>query len=109
MAGERPRPNRPNTAVRNRKIHMDPFYRLYGDFQNAGQCYPCLMTTMPTVKFPSGETVPALGQGTWAMGDSSRRRKEEAAALRLGIDLGMNVSLLLAYFFERLVICIPSP
>ena len=49
------------------------------------------MTTMPTVKFPSGETVPALGQGTWAMGDTSRRRKEEAAALRLGIDLGMTL------------------
>jgi diketogulonate reductase-like aldo/keto reductase len=43
------------------------------------------------VKLPSGETVPALGQGTWNMGDSARRRKEEAAALRLGIDLGMTL------------------
>jgi diketogulonate reductase-like aldo/keto reductase len=49
------------------------------------------MTTMPTVKFPSGETVPALGQGTWNMGDSPRRRKEETTALRLGIDLGMTL------------------
>jgi diketogulonate reductase-like aldo/keto reductase len=49
------------------------------------------MTTMPQVKFPSGETVPALGQGTWTMGDSARRRKEEVAALRLGIDLGMTL------------------
>jgi diketogulonate reductase-like aldo/keto reductase len=49
------------------------------------------MTTMPTVKLPSGETVPALGQGTWTMGDSPRRRKEEVAALKLGIDLGMTL------------------
>jgi len=44
---------------------------------------------MPIVKFPSGETVPALGQGTWTMGDNAGRRKEEAAALRIGFDLGM--------------------
>jgi diketogulonate reductase-like aldo/keto reductase len=49
------------------------------------------MTAMPNVKFPSGETAPALGQGTWNMGDSPGRRKEEAAALRLGIDLGMTL------------------
>lgn len=49
------------------------------------------MTNAPTVKFPSGETVPALGQGTWTMGDSASRRKTEVAALRLGIDLGMTL------------------
>ncbi|HEX3487055.1 MAG TPA: aldo/keto reductase [Micropepsaceae bacterium] len=49
------------------------------------------MTAAPIVTLPSGETVPALGQGTWTMGDSSRRRKEEVAALRLGIDLGMTL------------------
>jgi diketogulonate reductase-like aldo/keto reductase len=49
------------------------------------------MTTMPRVTLPAGETVPALGQGTWTMGDSSRRRKEEVAALRLGFDLGMTL------------------
>jgi len=49
------------------------------------------MSTMPTVRLPTGETVAALGQGTWAMGDSSRRRKEEVAALQLGLDLGMTL------------------
>jgi diketogulonate reductase-like aldo/keto reductase len=49
------------------------------------------MSTTSTVRLPTGETVPALGQGTWTMGDSSRRRKEEAAALRLGLDLGMTL------------------
>src|SRR5215469_9197551 len=49
------------------------------------------MTSMPIVTLPSGETVPALGQGTWTMGESSRRRKEEVAALKLGFDLGMTL------------------
>jgi diketogulonate reductase-like aldo/keto reductase len=49
------------------------------------------MAAMPTVRFPSGVTVPALGQGTWKMGESRARRKEEVAALRLGLDLGMTV------------------
>ena len=44
-----------------------------------------------TVTFPSGVVVPALGQGTWGMGNSSRRRAAEVAALRLGIELGMTL------------------
>jgi diketogulonate reductase-like aldo/keto reductase len=35
--------------------------------------------------------VPALGQGTWAMGDDPARRREELAALRAGIELGMTL------------------
>jgi diketogulonate reductase-like aldo/keto reductase len=38
-----------------------------------------------------GERVPALGQGTWHMGENRRRAADEAAALRLGIDLGMTL------------------
>src|ERR1700686_347018 len=49
------------------------------------------MNPMPLVTLPSGETVPALGQGTWTMGDSTRQRKDEVAALRLGLDLGMTL------------------
>jgi diketogulonate reductase-like aldo/keto reductase len=91
MAGERPRPNRPRTAVKNRKIHMVWFYPLDGDFQNAAQCYLRPMSTMPLITLPTGQTVPALGQGTWTMGDAAKRRKEEIAALRLGLDLGMTL------------------
>ncbi len=50
-----------------------------------------MVTNLPTVKLPSGEKVPQLGQGTWHMGESGRTRKDEAAALRLGLDLGMTL------------------
>jgi diketogulonate reductase-like aldo/keto reductase len=46
---------------------------------------------MKTVLLPDGEKVPALGQGTWRMGENRRARKEEVAALRLGVELGMTL------------------
>jgi diketogulonate reductase-like aldo/keto reductase len=46
---------------------------------------------MKMVRLPSGERVSALGQGTWNMGDSRASRKEEIAALQLGIDLGLRL------------------
>lgn len=47
--------------------------------------------TAKTVTLPGGETVPALGQGTWFMGESGSKRAEEIRALQTGIDLGMRV------------------
>jgi diketogulonate reductase-like aldo/keto reductase len=35
--------------------------------------------------------IPRLGQGTWMMGERRRRRADEVAALRLGIELGMTL------------------
>jgi diketogulonate reductase-like aldo/keto reductase len=46
---------------------------------------------VPTIELPSGEAVPVLGQGTWMMGEDTRRRADEVAALRLGLDLGMTL------------------
>src|SRR3984893_2558483 len=43
------------------------------------------------VTLRGGERVPALGQGTWHMGENRRRAAEEAAALRVGIDLGITL------------------
>jgi diketogulonate reductase-like aldo/keto reductase len=43
------------------------------------------------VALPSGETVPALGQGTWQMAETVSRRKQEIEALRLGVELGMTL------------------
>jgi diketogulonate reductase-like aldo/keto reductase len=44
-----------------------------------------------TVSLPGGETVPALGQGTWYMGEKHGEARREVDALRLGIDLGMTL------------------
>jgi diketogulonate reductase-like aldo/keto reductase len=49
------------------------------------------MSDMRKLKLPNGDTVPVLGQGTWKMGESRSKRKEEVAALSLGIDLGMSL------------------
>lgn len=46
---------------------------------------------METVKLPGGEEVPALGQGTWKMGERGDRRAAEIAALRIGVELGMTL------------------
>lgn len=46
---------------------------------------------MKQVFFRDGTTVPALGQGTWRMGEGAQSAAQEAATLRLGIDLGMTV------------------
>lgn len=43
------------------------------------------------IRLPLGETVPALGQGTWKMGESPSHRAAEVRALQLGIDLGMTL------------------
>jgi diketogulonate reductase-like aldo/keto reductase len=45
---------------------------------------------MAEVRFPDGFSVPALGQGTWRMGERGDRRAE-ASALRLGLDLGLTL------------------
>src|ERR1700731_4229366 len=50
-----------------------------------------MTAVLPTVTLPGGERVPALGQGTWHMGEDRRRIADEAAAVRLGIELGMTL------------------
>src|SRR5262245_28436103 len=47
--------------------------------------------SIPTVKLSDGTRVPALGLGTWRMGERARDREREIAALRSGIDLGMTL------------------
>ena len=49
------------------------------------------MSAVRKLKLPDGEQVPALGQGTWKMGESRSKRKDEVAALKLGLDLGMTL------------------
>ncbi len=44
-----------------------------------------------TTALPTGERVPALGLGTWRMGEDARTRDAEVAAVRHAIDLGYRL------------------
>ena len=46
---------------------------------------------MNTVTLPDGTPLPALGLGTWRMGESAARRAEEVAAVQCAIALGYRV------------------
>ena len=46
---------------------------------------------MRLVALPGGTQVPALGQGTWRMGEDASRRQAETEALRTGVELGMTM------------------
>jgi diketogulonate reductase-like aldo/keto reductase len=46
---------------------------------------------MNTLNLPDGVVLPALGLGTWHMGESARSRADEVAALRLALEIGYRV------------------
>ena len=46
---------------------------------------------MKNVRLPCGQQVPALGLGTWKMGEVPSLRVAELAALKRGLDLGLTV------------------
>ncbi|MCM2971716.1 aldo/keto reductase [Larsenimonas suaedae] len=47
--------------------------------------------TRPTVYLHDGTALPALGQGTWHMGEGRSPRKDEIAVLQRGLELGLKV------------------
>jgi diketogulonate reductase-like aldo/keto reductase len=47
--------------------------------------------TIPSVRFADGTAAPALGLGTWHMGERRGNRAAEVAAIRKGLDLGMTL------------------
>lgn len=49
------------------------------------------LAEFPQVTLPDGTRVPALGQGTWYMGDDPARRDQEIETLRTGIACGMTL------------------
>lgn len=46
---------------------------------------------MKTIQLPSGQSIPALGLGTWGMGEAIAQRQQEIAALQEGLELGMTL------------------
>jgi len=46
---------------------------------------------LPSATFPDGHQVPALGLGTWHMGESPADAADEVRALQAGIDCGMTL------------------
>ncbi len=47
--------------------------------------------TQRMVRARGGAAMPALGLGTWRMGERGNHKKDEIAALRLGLDLGLGL------------------
>lgn len=43
------------------------------------------------IQFSGDVSLPAVGQGTWYMGEDASQRKTEVAALRAGIELGLTL------------------
>lgn len=49
------------------------------------------MSASRKTTLPAGEAIPVLGQGTAGIGEHSGSSRDEIAALKTGIDLGMTL------------------
>lgn len=49
------------------------------------------MVLKKSVTLPDGTKIPALGQGTWVMGEDSTLQQQEITALKLGIEHGLTL------------------
>ncbi|UYZ84710.1 aldo/keto reductase [Entomomonas sp. E2T0] len=47
--------------------------------------------TQRSVKLADGTIIPAIGQGTWFMGENPSKEMDEISALQLGVELGMTL------------------
>ena len=50
-----------------------------------------MIMTQRMVRARGGTLIPALGLGTWRMGECENRRQDEIAALQLGLDVGFSL------------------
>ncbi|KJV49515.1 hypothetical protein VH86_05380 [Pantoea sp. BL1] len=46
---------------------------------------------MKTIQFREEPALPAIGQGTWYMGENAALRRQEVSALQAGLDLGLQL------------------
>src|SRR5882762_7929715 len=50
-----------------------------------------MTATLPQITLPDGAPMPALGLGTWRMGERASERAREVAALKLGLSIGLKL------------------
>ena len=50
-----------------------------------------MIRALPEIALPTGAMMPALGMGTWRMGERKAERAREVAALQLGLSLGLQL------------------
>ena len=50
-----------------------------------------MIRALPEIALPTGAMMPALGLGTWRMGERKAERAREVAALQLGLSLGLKL------------------
>lgn len=48
-------------------------------------------SAIPEIRLPSGQSIPALGQGTWLMGERASEASREVDSLKRGVELGMTL------------------
>jgi diketogulonate reductase-like aldo/keto reductase len=50
-----------------------------------------MTAALPQIILPDGAAMPALGLGTWRMGERASERAREVAALKLGLSIGLQL------------------
>ncbi len=50
-----------------------------------------MTAALPEITLPGGASMPALGLGTWRMGERASERAREVAALKLGLSIGLSL------------------
>src|SRR5450631_992514 len=50
-----------------------------------------MTAALPRIILPDGAAMPALGLGTWRMGERASERAREVAALKLGLSIGLQL------------------
>ena len=53
--------------------------------------FPCATPPSTSVRWPDGTALPAIGQGTWRMGERPAEQRAEIAALQHGLERGLTL------------------
>lgn len=101
--GARPTDETCDLPISGHATRRNPAYHREDAFMRQRRCHGTIMPEraidrlrcdpdiMKYLTLPCGETVPALGQGTWYLGDDPDRREAEIAALHAGLERGLSL------------------